>query len=178
MKSCLSSSTWKHIFALSLAAAFCPVSLIKRSGGAANRGQRNKDGLCEDTYQGAGEMTLLNDRRSWTAGDPFFLLSPAGWNQRRQSLSCQVESTLYLWCCCLYSAAVMHWLTWKWQPAALSGQQATLGFHIPSSAFALNDQMPSGAFYSFLKMNWPGIAQLMSHARQKTLSCFVGLLWV
>lgn len=33
--------------------------------------------------------------------------------------------------------------------------------------------MPSGAFYSFFKMNWPDIAQLMPLARQKTLSCCV-----
>lgn len=36
--------------------------------------------------------------------------------------------------------------------------------------------MPSGAFYSLSspKMNWPDVAQLMPHARQKTLSgCFL-----
>lgn len=41
---------------------------------------------------------------------------------------------------------------------------------IRSSACALNDQMPSGAFYSSPKMNWPDVAQLVPHARQKTLS--------
>lgn len=54
------------------------------------------------------------------------------------------------------------------QAAALSGQQATLGFSSHSSAPFLNDQMPPGAFYSFPEMNLPDVAHLILLARQKT----------
>lgn len=64
-------------------------------------------------------------------------------------------------------------LTWEWKVQAASSFIWPTGHpqsSILSSACALNDQMPSGAFYSSPKMNWPDVAQLMPHARQKTLS--------
>lgn len=90
----------------------------------------------------------LNSRRS------FFLLSLAGWTKRRQSLSYQMVSRLFLMMLFVFRCICWPERERKRQPAPLSGQQASLGFHILSSAVPWITKCLLVPFIHFLK--WTG----------------------